>query len=924
MKRIIFTLLLFSVTHLSARLNTRQSHSEILWQKIESSYFRVVYPIHLKDKAQYVLNLLEHYRAITGKDYKSKPSRISIILRPDIATPNGFVTLAPRRSEWFTHANIFPFVGSLEWYQTLAIHEYRHVVQYDHFSKGNTRFGYYLFGGFGLGVLIHFVTPNWFFEGDAVWAETVYSDGGRGRSPRFSARLKALIMSDQIPTFDDLLAGDFEVPLVNYYSYGYVLVTYGIKKYGKDIWRNVTQEAADRPYNLLAFYSVFKKHTGENFDDFYLEVISDLKKRWDKPSNDFLKTKTLAYSDHYFPFKYAQNKYYLKRAFNDFLSLYRNDKKLIEIRNSPELSRVDFKQGSFLYVQENVDRRYFFKNTSDIFIYNEQEHKQITFHKKYFHPRFHPHKKQILAILKNDQDEFLLEILDLAGKPLQKIRLENGKIITQAAWVNDEKLALLATDKTGAKVLALYNLKDRQFIPLLTTTKNNLFNITPHQRDIYFEADYQGKVNIFKYSLDSHQISQCTNEYIAASMPSVYENDILFVTETAQGKKVKSVPKKCQALKSDEILAIDKYISNGPSDNYHQVPPVFLKDHLSYYEGEATPQKYDENKGAFSPHSWSFIGGRGFQLEVNARNQLGSFATNAAVGSISEEGTGFASFDIDYSKYYPIFNLSLEHAKRNVLIDENSNSWTETQILTSLSLPFFQSHNFYNGAHSLTFGYGAISVTDNDYIVESKLSNETLAVKSITLNSSYLKSLRFQSIHPDWGVEAQLQYTDLQSNKTTATNYLAQYKFDLYAPGLVSNDGFQFSFSGEQRPQSEALYLLQSEYVPTVGYLFSRGYAYEFTPRFDKISSQYSFPISFPKAGLSDWIYITRIYSQVFYDYTKLENSDFTTKTLGSHGVEFIFDTNVLRKLPISLGIRLVHQQRNQLNQLGFFLTLLN
>ena len=208
--KILCLISIFTITRAWAQPHILQSDPSIDWNQIETDNFKVIFPNYLEDKGQYALNLLEYYRPIVGEKYNSFPEKISLIIRPDIAVPNGFVTLAPRRTEWFNSTTFSPNTGSLEWLQLLAIHEYRHVVQYDHLSKGYTRYGYYAFGESFLGLLLQVVMPQWYFEGDAVWAETVLSDGGRGRSPRFSARSKALGMRDQLPSYEELLGGNYE------------------------------------------------------------------------------------------------------------------------------------------------------------------------------------------------------------------------------------------------------------------------------------------------------------------------------------------------------------------------------------------------------------------------------------------------------------------------------------------------------------------------------------------------------------------------------------------------------------------------------------------------------------------------------------------------------------------------------------------
>ena len=62
-------------------------------------------------------------------------------------------------------------LGSGEWFENLAVHEYRHIVQYDVLNHGFTKLASFIFGAYGRSTLSYSV-PQWFYEGDAVFAET--------------------------------------------------------------------------------------------------------------------------------------------------------------------------------------------------------------------------------------------------------------------------------------------------------------------------------------------------------------------------------------------------------------------------------------------------------------------------------------------------------------------------------------------------------------------------------------------------------------------------------------------------------------------------------------------------------------------------------------------------------------------------------
>ncbi len=128
------------------------------------------------------------------------------------------------------------------------------------------------------------------------------------------------------------------------------------------------------------------------------------------------------------------------------------------------------------------------------------------------------------------------------------------------------------------------------------------------------------------------------------------------------------------------------------------------------------------------------------------------------------------------------------------------------------------------------------------------------------------------------------------------------------------------SYTREDRPDEKYLYQLQTNYVPIIGYTFSRGYAYEFTSEFNKISFEYVLPLTYLKKGIGKWIYVPRIYSKLFYDSTALLNEDLNTRTLNSRGIEFYFNTNTLRKFPLTFGLRLYNKELENKNHAEAFI----
>lgn len=926
--------LVFLPTSSLAQVNTLQSINDVKWQEIESKNFKIVFPRQLEDKAQYTLNLLEHYKPLVSKSYEVNSKKLLLVIRPDMALPNGFVTLAPRRSEWFNNTSLTPLVGSLEWFQSLAIHEYRHVVQYDYLNQGYTRWGYNLFGEGVLGLLINMVMPTWYFEGDAVWAETVLSDGGRGRSPRFSSRLKALISSNNFPKYDELLARSYTKNLPNYYVYGFFLITRAYQVYGPNVWKEIAAYAADHPWNAYAMYNGFQYVTNQSFETFYNETLQELKSKWGElPKKDYKKFANKKnknkFSQQAYPMKKGMDLFYLERGLNSHWGLHSAKKGLIkELNIIPSLSKVDMTKSKFLFVQNSPHWRYSFKEFSNLYIYDlkKNQTKKLTHNKRLFHPQFSRSGKKILAIEYNDEEEVSLNIYDLKGELISEHSLSVHKLqFAQATWISNSEIVAIVIDNEGKKFFASYDLMSDDLEQLTPSTRNNIYNISYNNGFIYYEADYKGKVNIFRYHIKDNRNSQCSDEFIGAFSPSVNKS-LYYVYESDNGRVIRKKSLSCKSIRIATLFNQKTYLSKSPSDFYHKSRPLPLNKFTKFQTTTVKSKRHSEFSGLLTPHSWSFLGGRGLQLNATTTNNLNSLGLNAYLGTSSEESTPFVGLGISFLKLYPIFTLQFDFAKREKeIIEGQTSTWEEATKSINMVIPFNYSNNLWKNTSQLSINSGIITLSKNDYTVVDKLNDNGILTNSIGLSSTFYKSQTLQELQPKYAFSLNLKYTDLKTIEDAEINYLAQLKLGLNLPSYFDNHGFNFEYTQENRPENESLYQLQSNYVPVAGYTFSRGYAYEFTSEFKKVTIEYLLPLSYLNKGYKEWIFIPQIYAKAFFDSTSFLNDVLENEKLDSKGFELFFETNTFRKFSLTYGLRFYKKETDQSEHGEIFLaTIIN
>ncbi|MFM6925349.1 MAG: hypothetical protein ACKOU7_07575, partial [Ferruginibacter sp.] len=193
MRSFILTLLnLFFFTFLSAQ-NFGGNPASIKWQQVNTGKARVIFPAGLDSQAKRIAYIMKLLGDTTVMTIGGNQKKWNIILQNQSTISNAYVRLAPQISEFFMNPGQDNFSsGSIRWDDNLVIHENRHVQQFSNFNKGFTKVFSFFLGQEGQLLANGITIPDYFFEGDAVWQETLVSEQGRGRMPSFYNDYKSL------------------------------------------------------------------------------------------------------------------------------------------------------------------------------------------------------------------------------------------------------------------------------------------------------------------------------------------------------------------------------------------------------------------------------------------------------------------------------------------------------------------------------------------------------------------------------------------------------------------------------------------------------------------------------------------------------------------------------------------------------------
>lgn len=897
-----------------------QSSSSLEWETISNDYVDLIYPTFLKEESVYLANLVEHYSQYVGKTYGiDKPKKFPLIVRGEMAVPNGFVTVGPRRSEWFSSQSFSSYVGSSEWYQTLAIHEYRHVNQFDNIKQSTVKYASYLFGDTAVMLAVAAGLQPWILEGDAVWTETKYTDAGRGRSPLFMARLKALVLSNRIPTYDEFVNGTYNNVLPNHYVWGYALVSRGYQKYGEDFWKKVFAGVAKFPHPFR-LYEVFRDITGESFLDFYDGTMKELKDKWSKEADSTMVIGE--YRDNTYPFKINNDLYTISSTMDTHWEIQKNGETVVEIPFIKDLYQVHMSKDHAVYAQSFSDPRFAYKGSQDLIVVDlaKKSRERITWGKRLFAPRLNQAGDRILAAEFNEKNHWILSEFNLSGERLRSVEFTNLHVL-EATYLNQDEVIAIMSDLRGYKFIAKVNFSGKDSQSLLPPSRNNIFALSLNaNNDVFFEAQYKGHVEIMKLNM-AGDVAQCTRTKFAASAPSSDGTNLYYSEMDTNGSKIVTAPlTDCAPLPKESLVNFNYLDNSSPSDNYNKFTLQAFDDQKELRTKNSekyTPKAYgDVTSELFIPHSWSIVGGKGIELSAKTSNYLNTLGINFMYASGGERNANLAEINFDIRKFYPVFNLNAGARKRKLEYYSNENylEWKEYISGASILLPYSYQKNLYGFSAALGAAGNYLDTRDYAYNSAAQPASKESFVLTTTYAGFSLKKQKTQrEIFSEWGLKYNISYDNAEGNKTASSNYRLTHLAEATTPGFWTNHAFRFTASQEKQKDSLSGYRFMPALASPLDYILSRGYEYKDVFSYDKLSGNYILPVLDPDFNVFGVYYLKRMTANAFFDSTHVQYSG-KGETLNSYGVELELESRIARFLPLKIGTRYVHKMKDDAN----------
>lgn len=888
-----------------------QNPSHIEWKHIKTDHFDIIFPESIERDAQRVAHLLEKAYPYVARSLEVKPPRIPVILQTQTTDSNGLVTLAPRRSEWMVTPTIDPVLSNTEWLKTLAIHEFRHVVQFHKTRRGFNDFFEILLGEAGQALGLGLTVPPWFLEGDAVGLETALTRGGRGRLPLFERDLRTLLLSGKEWNYDKAHLGSYEDYVPNHYVYGYFYTSWLRNQYGDLFLSRVMDTSADSSYNPLTFYNSVAKLTNKKFESFYRNVMRDLVKEWqsrlDKITLTPYEVKSLkrdfGWTNYLYPQALPDGKIlalkYGLSYINHFVVIDGKKEKTL-FYPGPLHTQYPFKvrNGKLAFFELEYHPRWGVKDYSKLRVYDLKKEKFIlTVEETKGRLAIPDHEgKKIAFVIWNENQEQFLVTIDLKGRVINKTPYPSHEVITGLDWLSQEELVLVTKNHNDLKSISSFNLNLGKETVLKEKSIENIGAILVEDGVVLYESPLSGIDNI--WALTDAGPVQLTSSRFGAYAPDLKDGQLIYNDYSVDGMNVvtKSLPWKAEQKSEGSFYPI--YEKFAKTENLSELETKLSK-HESY---KAEP--YSQVGNSVNLHSWVILApplSSTVTLVGLSRDVLNNFTLTAGgLYDLNEQTIqGFAG--AAWTHYYPVFDIRAAYGNRRQDVEvgdeEIENKWEEGTFEAGVSVPWRYIQGRFNHSFTARAFSRLIKVTN-------KISNDIDEVRDGALFSpggelSYAVFTRFASrdINPRWGLFLDGRFEegrDITGVDQKGSHFATDSRY--FLPGLIRHHSFYHQFAYERQRDEFYQY---SSFV-----LYPRGTRSTFLQEFTKYSANYLMPLFYPDWNWSRYLYVKRISLNLFYDELN-GRVDTATYHAASLGWEAIFEMHLLRIfLPFSVGVR--------------------
>ena len=917
------------------------------WNQINTGKVQVIFPRGLEQQGVRVASLAEYMYDHHNEGIGDHQKKIQIYLYNLNAIANAQVTVAPFRSEFFLRP---PQMASLnDWTDELVAHEYQHVKQFANSDQGITHLAKSIFGSWVWGGFAATAMPRWFWEGDAVGAETGMTRYGRGREASFLMEYRTMRQEGAHFGYEKAGAQSFRDPIPNWYHLGYLMTTNARRQYGETIWEGVVQDAVRYRGLLYPFSRSLRKTSGYSTRKWYAQTMQYVDSLWAVPT---------------------QPEYLESRAVTDMVITARKPRKVINYTNPHYLGNgaivcleagydriaslvqlqpdghwqpikkvgilpenpydvIDVTGNQICWSNYAVHPRWEYVSYNNLHVFNSQTKsgKKLTGKERIASPAIAPDALHVAVIALDSQIRYQVQLLDMTnGQVVQSYPNPKQVQYRFLAWQGDDLCAVIQHRNREGIVRLRENGRVDTLLGLQTYA---LGQMTADQNRLFFTAGLNGIQNVYAIYRDRPGIYQVTFSTTGAFQPDLHPdgNKLLYSEYHYRGFEVHEL----------ELHGAGKRI-NWPAQ-YTDPLVSTVADQYGDLTEKVPNKAYDItpiHKGAHMIRVHSFfptVDPPVYGASLLSDDGFGTLSGELGAYYNANEERWSALANFTYGGWYPLINASFSQANRRssfyqfqtpndttLLTNFYSESWQEQRISTGVTLPFSaitgpMIHNASltgrlihiqnqvgtavdNPANNRdTFYLSTAGIQRFRTIEKPPLADGSLWASRVQFTYSMFQQRARQQVLPRMGGYVQVNWQ--HSLNTTWQGDFFTVDGGIWLPGIARTHGIRLRTTYRQED-------LLNNYSFSDLFGYSRGYGAPANDRILGFSVDYALPLAYPDLALGPIAFIQRIKGNVFYDYNRVKlNFPFdAVHPMRSIGADVRFDVRFLRLLDVDMGFR--------------------
>lgn len=908
-------------------LEFEQNPPSIRWRQVQTTQFHLIFPEAMENKAMEMSTQLDSLMKVVNADLLRTPSarQTPLILQNQSVLSNGFVQLAPRRTELVSTP---PAQGSnQDWIHQLTIHELRHIGQFDRLvGRMGAPFGEQL----GLAMFgVHL--PVWFYEGDAVRVESLLTPGGRGRTPSWIMPYRAQLLSGDRYSYQKDFLGSYQDLTPGVYEMGYLLVDRMYHLLGANTADSLLGSVSRNLLRPYSFSKALKGLTGRNTQQWHQETLDSLIQTW--------RAEELAAGSQVYPLIQPLIEGWEKFPADLLLPQWSEDEASFYVLRQgrsfvPEIIKMDtagrvlervvklgwqvephfsYAAGRITWDERRTNPRYAKQNYHVVMVHDVAtgRSRQLSQASRLFSPTLSPDAARIAAVEVGLDNRFAIVVLDSeSGQQLDSFPAPEGWALqTPSFHPAGDRLVAVAISTAGSAIVQL-DLRTDQYL-LLSNWEFQQIERPVYADGVLFKGHYAGKDQLYRLKDGTHQL---TNARFGAfhPAPGIAGNNLLLFNEYQHGGyRVALLDLSRIAPKT---VRLPESVAQPDTKDTAAGPPILSKP----YRGIGT---------VFNFHSLSISAGDYSSLDaINpglfllSDNLLNTVQTRLGYLYDSELRNSEYQASISYQRFFPQWTLQYANRPRSgttMLPDQAVNlQWREHHTSLRMNIPLNWHHRNHVYGVNLTAGtsmtkrYGLAVDPSQDSareqtvkLVENRFIRRILFPLQAGISVGHNQRSSSLDLAPRWGQHAALNFRALknQADRGGPSSTLWSLRTVFYFPGIMHHHSLQVRLNYQR---GKGTYQDVNDIPMVSGYVHLPPELVRSTALFT-----YRFPVAYPDWEVGNLAYITRIKGGIFSDFQNIDRHNLLKNRPRTWGIEIRADLNLLRfYLPrFDVGGRLIY-----------------